>query len=300
MTVSVRLKDVITASGNTAIDLKDEDREYIAQIIQALDVAHNARSSQDMRWQAYVFLEKTQSHHQAAYFGAALASDPLQSAVVRHYGLSLLEKAVALNRNESTLSFVGRWTWQLASSVRDDEPTYFRNQIAKLWVELAKLYWGREWLDMDELLVVLWSKELVHKELVAAILENLSDEIFGGAETSGIIRVSEVGPACVEIFTMPLKEPPPSRAAKLNVKHGTQGWLSRLADFLDWSMPEHVLASERVRACTLRVLAALKSAMRWASFGQITAARCNDRITKGLVAPCYAVQLVSRTRALSR
>ena len=299
MTVSVRLKDVITASGNTAIDLKDEDRDYIAQIIEALEVAHSALSIPEVRWKAYVFLDKTQSHHQAAFFGAALASDPLRPAVVRHYGLSLLERAVALNRNESTLSFVGRWMWQLASSVRDDEPTYFRNQIAKLWVELAKLYWPREWLDMDELLVVLWSKDLVHKELVAAILDNLSDDVFGGAETPPS-RVSQVGPACVDIFTMSHREPPPSRVARLSVKYGTQGWLCRLAEFLDWSMPEHVLASERIRACTLRVLAAIKSAMRWASFGQITAARCNDRITKGLVAPCYAVQLVSRTRTLFR
>lgn len=298
MNGSIRLKDAITTTPTEPnVSLDQNDEAYISQIIQALEVAHNPRSTQDSRWQAYEFLEKTQSHGQAAQYGAFLALESSRPAVVRHYGISLLEKAVTFNPDSSTLGPAGRWLWELATGVREEDPAFVRNKIAKLWVGLAKVHWGKDWMDMDELLVTLWSKELVHKELVAVILDNLSEDVFKRDDATAGMRVTQLGPACIEIFTpAPRGEAAAqtSRSSKQILRAGQEGWLVRLADFLDWSMPDHVLVNERIRACALRVLAVLKSAMPWLSAKPIAAARCIERTAKGLTIPSYTVQLVRK------
>lgn len=270
--------------------------DYLSQIIQALEIAHAARSTQDARWQAYVFLNEVPRHPEGPQFGLILASDLSRSPTVRHYGLSLLEEAIRPSNSKVSIGTIESWLWDLAAIIRQDDPIYYRNKVAKLWVDFAKTHWVKDWMNLDKLLVALWTKEEAHKELVAAILENLSEDVFKKDDSLASLHMLELNSACVEMFT-PLsvfQELHPSRRSTNNVRFGEEGWLVRLTDFLDSILPDHVLGSDYTRACALRIYAALRSAMSWSVPKAIALTRCTERLAKGLVVPSYDMQLVRK------
>lgn len=273
------------------------EQSYVAQIIQALEVVHDPRSSNEMRRQAHVLLEAAQSHGQAPHYGMVLASDPSQPPVVRHYGLSLLEKTILYSRDQTREQYsmtIRAWAVQLAEGLSNKDPLYIRNKTAKVWVEHAKMRWAKDWMDMDALLVNLWSRDLVRKEFVAVVLETLSEDIFRKDNVSASLRAMELSRAYVDIFTPVsiLREHYPARDTNVQVRYGTEGWLLRLADFLDWSMPEQVISSDEAHGCTLSVYACLKSALTWTVPKAISAAHCVERICKGLLISNLDIQVV--------
>lgn len=274
------------------------ERQNISQIVQALVIIHNPASTSNDRKGAHRFLEEVQRHRQAPYYGIVLASNLTQSPIVRHYGLSLIEKSLKTFRYHSSAApcmAIRACIVQLAENISENDPSYFRNKLAAMWAEYAKLQWAKEWMNMDELLCELWARSLVHKELVAVILESLSEDIFRRDDVSASLRAFDLTRACIEIF-LPLslsQEHNSSRVKSLDVRYGDEGWLNRFADFLDWSVPDRVLTSEQCRACTLKVYAALKSVMTWITPSAIAATRCVERLSKGLLVSNYQLQLVS-------
>ena len=267
------------------------------QILRALELVHDPRSSNVLRQDASRYLEQMRSQGEAPYRGYLLATDRSNPPVVRHYGLSLLEYAVHhrwSEYSEEQSRAVREWTLKLAQSVADQDPLFIRNKIAQLWVDIAKRSWTLDWMDMDELLVQLWAGSLAQKELVLAILETLSENSFGREDITTGLRGNELNKACVEIFTpaITLVEHFPTREVGVGVRHGQEGWILRVSDLLSWCNSARHTA-EGLETCTIATLSVLRSVAGWAILGALTRTRCVQNICDSLLSNNERIQLVN-------
>ncbi|KAF7555043.1 hypothetical protein G7046_g6656 [Stylonectria norvegica] len=293
--------DTMSANGSSAPQganlANGGDTEVLSKIHQALEVVHSPFSTNDSRRQAQSFLEEVKDFNEAPLQGYRLASDKSQSPVVRHYALSLLEHAIRYRWSTYTqeqADAVRGWVVELGQAVSRDDPSYLRNKTAQLWVEVAKRSWGAEWMDMDSMLCQLWQipDSAVHKELVMFILETLSDEVFTGDDSVVAMREGVLSKACVEIFTPTavLVDAFPNRQPGPNVRHGDEGWLSRLSEFLNYCISTNSGDNEEVKSCALKGLSVFLSLMPWAIPKAVSSARCVDIMCAGLVSPQIAIQ----------
>ena len=268
------------------------------QILQALAIIHEPRSSNDPRQAASRYLEEIRSDEQAPYHGFGLASAKDQPAVVRHYGLSLIEYGVRHRWSEYTPEqgqALRDWVVTLSHNTADSDPIYITNKVAEIWVEIAKRSWGLDWLDMDELLVRLWDGSMLQKTLVLIILETLSEEVFGNDDTTAALRGSDLNKACVEIFTPAnvLIEDFPTRETAASIRYGVEGWLARMADLLDWCIGNGKVDENR-RACGVKTLSTVKSVISWVIPRSLVTTHALHRICACLAASNVPLQLVSQ------
>ena len=266
------------------------------QILKALEIIHEPRSSNTHRQDASRYLEEIRSDEQAPYHGFGLASAKDQPAIVRHYGLSLIEYGVRHRWSEYTpeqSQALRDWVVTLSHSTADSDPPYITNKVAEIWVEIAKRSWGLDWLDMDELLVRLWDGSMVQKALVLSVLETLSEEVFGNDDTTAALRGSDLNRACVEIFTPAnvLTEDFPARETAASIRYGADGWLSRMADLLDWCIRDGEIDESR-RICGVKTLSAFKSVISWIIPRSLVTTHALHRICACLAASSVPLQLV--------
>ncbi|KAK8922406.1 Protein MSN5 [Metarhizium anisopliae] len=286
----------LPAGGNPS---NGEDTEILRRIHQALDVVHSASSGNDARRQAQSFLEEVKDIPEAPFQGYRLAADKTQPPVVRHYALSLLEHAIRYRwstYNQEQATALRHWILELSQSVSKRDASYLRKKTAQLWVEIAKRCWGTEWMDMDSLLVQLWQIQdsAVHKELVLFILETLSDEVFTGDDSVVTMREGVLSKACVEIFTPTsvLVEAFPNRQPGPNVRHGPEGWLERISQFLNYCVSSEAKDTADAKSCAAKALSVFVSLMPWAIPKAIAAAQCVNVMTAGLASSHIDVQKV--------
>lgn len=269
----------------------------VSQIVEALAAVHNPRSSNEGRHQASTFLEDARNNNEAPYHGFTLASDQNQPSVVRHYGLSLLEYAIRHRWTDYTQvqsAALREWVLELAQGTGEKDPSYIRNKVVQLWVDVAKRSWALDWMDMDELLVRLWNGPLVQKDLVLGILETLSEDIFVHEDPTAGLRGNDLNKACVEIFTPAavLREHFPTRETTFNVRYEDDGWLARVGRLLVWCVENDVQNNERNRSSAIKALAVLRTAVGWAIPKAIIAASCVENISKSLAVQNIAVKMV--------
>lgn len=275
----------------------------LTKIREALDVVHSPYSTNDSRREAQSFLEEVKGHDEAPMRGYNLASDKSQQPVVRHYALSLLEHAIRYkwsSYSEEQALALRNWVLELSQGISRQDPTYIRNKTAQLWVEVAKRCWGAEWLDMDAMLVQLWQlpDSPTHKELVMFVLETLSDEVFAGDDSIVAMREGTLSKACVEVFTPTavLVEAFPNRQPGPDVRHGHEGWLSRLSEFLASCLAARPAENDEVKACAIKGFSVLFSLMPWAIPKAIASAECVKVMCDGLSSTVPEIQKV-RCRA---
>ncbi|KAI9147868.1 Armadillo-type fold domain containing [Paramyrothecium foliicola] len=290
-------RPVSTMSANGGHPSNGGDGDVLSKIHQALEVVHSPYSTNDARRQAQSFLEQVKDLQEAPFQGYTLASDKAQSPVVRHYALSLLEHAIRYqwaSYTEEQAEALRNWVLQLSQAVSSADPSYLRNKTAQLWVEVAKRCWGAEWMDMDAMLVQLWQipESPVHKEFVMFVLETLSDEVFAGDDSVVAMREGVLSKACVEVFTPTavLVDTFPNRQPGPDVRHGHEGWLSRLCEFLNHCINSNHKDNEEVKACTVKGLTVLLSLMPWAIPKAISSAHCVAVMSAGLASPVIEIQ----------
>ena len=274
----------------------DGKSEILVQILRALEVVHDPRSSNVLRHNAFLYLEKVRSDEEAPYHGFGLASSKEQPAIVRHYGLSLLEYAICHRWQGHTpeqIKALREWVVTLSQATADDDPAYIINKVAVLWVEIAKRAWGLDWTDMDELLVRLWDRSLVQKSLVLTILETLSEEVFGSDDAIVLLRGNELNGACVEIFTPAnvLTEHFPTRDTTINTRYGSDGWLYRVTELLEWCTLGGK-ADDNHQTCAVKTLNTFKSVIGWILPRALVTTHAVHRICACLATSDIPVQLV--------
>lgn len=285
------------ANGHESQDSQDKSLDTNTRILRALEVIHSPRSSNTVRQKASAYLDGVKLDEEAPFHGFALASSKSQPAIVRHYGLSLLEFAIRHRWTEYTAeqsTALRDWVLNLSQGVADEDPLFIRNKIAAIWVEIAKRSWGLDWMDMDEMLVRLWEGSVAHKLLVLTVLESLSEDTFGHEDPTAGLRGTDLNRACVEIFTpaIVLAEHFPTRETSVNVRYGDEGWLSRVGHLLDWCCDESP-ADEIRQGCAVKALSTYKSVIGWVITKALVPTRCIQRICGCLAASNLQIQLVS-------
>lgn len=125
------------------------DANAVNQIIAALGVIHNPSSTNDLRHEAQQFLNQVEHEEESPYWGYQLASlpkDSPSSAVIHHFGLTLLQRSIRSDFDNYDIAkgiAVRDWTIELANKVTFDDPTYIREKIASIWVDILKRCWGK-------------------------------------------------------------------------------------------------------------------------------------------------------------
>ncbi|KAF2122033.1 armadillo-type protein [Lophiotrema nucula] len=270
----------------------------LSQVLEALQAIYDPASSNDTRRQASEYLEQAKQHPEAPSHGHTLALNKSQPAQLRHYGLSMLEHSIKYKWEDFTVDegeILRNCVVELAQNVAEEDPVYLRNKIAQLWTEVAKRSWASEWMNMDQQLRELWQNSLHHQAVVLYILETLSEEVFNREDTTAGLRGSELGRACVEIFTPThvLAEHLPSRDKSLGVRWGDEGWLKMLCDNLDWCLAQDYQNDERVRSIGVRTMNTLRAAMSWVIPKAIVAVKVIEHVCRALAAPVVALQQAS-------
>jgi exportin-5 len=271
----------------------------LSQILEALQVIYANDVTNDTRREATQYLEQAKRHPEAPSHGHTLALDRSQPVALRYYGLTMLEHSIKYSWEDFTVdqgTALRGYTVDLAQNVSESEPVFIRNKIAQLWTEVAKRSWGAEWLDMDSLLVSLWTTSLHHQAVVLYVLETLSEEVFNREDATAGLRGSDLGRACVEIFTplAVIQEQLPTREKSLDVRCGDQGWLSRLCDNLGWCLGQDYQNQEAVKANAIKTMHALKAAMPWIMPKAIAATQVIEAVCKALAVPAVEIQIVRR------
>lgn len=288
-------------NGSTSVNghAGESKPEIHTQILRALEIIHEPRSSNVHRQDASRYLEEIRSDEEAPYHGFGLAKAKDHPAIVRHYGLSLIEYGVRHRWSEYTpeqSQALREWVVTLSHNTAHSDPPYITNKVAEIWVEIAKRSWGLDWLDMDEVLVHLWDGSMAQKALVLIILETLSEEVFGNDDTTAALRGSDLNRACVEIFTPAnvLTEDFPARETAVKIRYGADGWLSRMADLLDWCIRDGTIDENR-RACGVKILSAFKSVISWIIPRSLVTTHALHRICACLAATNVPLQLVRKS-----
>lgn len=239
-----------------------------APILRSLEIIHDARSSNEDRKQATIFLDNAKEEPDAPSTGLALAQDKLRPPVVRHFGLSLLEHCIQYKWETYTddqTAQIRIWILELAHDVSPEVPSFIRNKIAQLLEETAEKSWGLTWLDFDEQLCNLWQVSVVHKELVLHTLHTLSERVFGKSESTSGTRGAELGRYCVEIFS-PL---PALNNNALEVggghrlRYDSDSWLGRTVSLLEQFLMSDQQTQALLRACCSMSFSVLRSAVLW-------------------------------------
>lgn len=269
----------------------------LSQVLEALQAIYAPNSSNDTRRQATEYLEQAKRHPDAPSQGYTLANDRAQPAALRHYGLTMLEYSIKYNWEEFSEeqgTGLRGYVIELAGNIAEDDPVYIRNKVAQLWTEVAKRSWGAEWMDMDAQMVALWTNTLHHQAVVLYVLETLSEEVFNREDPTAGLRGSDLGRACVEIFTpvVVLQEHLPSRDKSLDVRSGEEGWLRRLCDNLGWCLGQDYQNQESIRTCAVKTMNALRAAMPWIIPKAIAATQVIEAVCKALAVPVVELQLV--------
>ena len=254
----------------------------IFNIVHALEIIHAPSSDNETRQQASRFLESQKDANDAQRHGFAIASDTNQPPLVRHFGLSLLEHAIQYRWHKlssSQCQELNASTQYLAHHIQESDPAYIRNKVAHLWVELVKKSWALDWLDMDAALVETWNRDLVSKDLVLTILENLSEDTFARDDHTAALRGQDLNTAVVEIFT------PKSEFAgglligksRIVLRSGAEGWLSRISQLL-FQYFQHTQSHILVLPCLRKALATMRSVFAWVMPSAIVSAKCLEAI----------------------
>lgn len=285
-------------NGGGAASQSNGHTSDFSQVLEAIQAVYAPTSSNDTRRQATEYLEQAKRDPNAPSHGYTLAADQSQLVHVRYYGLGLLEYTIKYSWDDLTADqgaeLMG-YVLRLANTVTESDQAYFRNKVAQLWTEVAKRSWGAEWLNMDEQLVSLWTMSLHHQAIVLYVLETLSEEVFNREDATAGLRGSDLGRACVEIFTplQVLQEQLPTRDKSLDVRCGDDGWLKRLCDNLGWCLEQDYQNQENVRSSAAKTLNALRAAMPWIIPKAIAATGVIEAVCKALSVPVVELQLAA-------
>ena len=163
-------------------------------------------------------------------------------------------------------------------------------------MESAKRSWAVDWMDMDELLVRLWGGRVAQKILVLNILTMLSEDVFTTEDSAAALRGSDLNRACVEIFvpTSVLAQQFPHREGPTNMRCGSEGWLSRMSDALEYCTTRTQISGID-ETFALKLLSMFRSSVSWVIPRGLIYTSSVQRICASLAVSSMPIQLVRRS-----
>ena len=112
-------------------------------------------------------------------------------------------------------------------------------------------------------------------------------------DTVAALRGSDLNKACVEIFTPArvMTEHFPNRETTLNVRHGDEGWVSRMSYVLSSCVSDGKILAEW-QGVVMKILLTLKSVMNWIIPNALVVTNTLSRLCSCLAVSEMIVQLV--------
>lgn len=266
------------------------DTSGVNQIIHALDVVHEPRSTNDQRREAQVFLELIKLSEESPYWGFQLALPEVygKNYIVRHFGLSLLQHAITKRFQTfdriKTLA-VKLWIVSLAQKTQADDPHFLKEKLAFLWASLAKRIWGGAlvratgpledkmsdsdaddaWASMDLDLWELWTASLQTRELSLVIVRTLFEDVYLLDDPIAQKRTTLLNQLCVLVATPNrvldrIYEP---NARLAGCKHVTDGWFVEWSKYLVEVLSNNDVTAPEVQQFVPKILQTFKTCLHW-------------------------------------
>lgn len=268
------------------------DSSGLEQILRALEVIHEPRSSNTQRIDAQAFLEQIKTSEESPFWGyqLALPNSPAKNHIVRHFGLLLLQHAITKKFHtfdtEKVLA-VRNWIVELCGNTLADDPHFLREKTAFLWASLAKRVWGCHlvkgasvdearkllspqerldgWSSMDADLWALWNGSEATRELSLVIFRTLFEDIYLLDDPVASKRLAILNQLCELIVTPTLVfdliyEANENLTSCKNLEVGWfPTWSLNLVDVLS----NNDFGSKQVQTFVPKILSTYKTCLHW-------------------------------------
>ncbi|CCH45230.1 Exportin-5 [Wickerhamomyces ciferrii] len=254
------------------------DNNAVLKLVNALELIHSPRTSNSERQEAQSFLEQVKKQEESPLWGYELAL-PTQSAIVRHFGLALLQNSINRewdNYDQEKKLAIRNWIVDLSLKLLPEDPHYLREKLAFLWVAVAKRCWGsylssqddelansrdfaEGWSSMDQDIYKLFQNGPHTRELSLIIYRTLFEDVYVLEDSITSRRNGVLNSLCTQVL-LPnalLNEIYEKNANLEQSKATTEGW------FLIWQE----LLNESIRngdeRTIIKVLETFKTCLNW-------------------------------------
>uniref|UniRef100_A0A669F213 Exportin-5 n=1 Tax=Oreochromis niloticus TaxID=8128 RepID=A0A669F213_ORENI len=164
--------------------MADQVAAMCDQLVKAVNVIMDAETSQIYRLEALKFCEEFKETSSLCVPCGLQLADKAQPAVVRHFGLQILEHIIKFRWNdmqqqekvhlkESAMQLLSNGTHSIL-----DEESHIKDALSRIVVEMIKREWPQHWPDMLKEMETLTSQGEAQTELVMLILLRLAEDVI--------------------------------------------------------------------------------------------------------------------------
>ncbi|KAF3842061.1 hypothetical protein F7725_024012 [Dissostichus mawsoni] len=164
--------------------MADQVAAMCDQLIKALNVMMDAETGQVYRLEALKFCEEFKETSSFCVPCALQLADKAQPAVVRHFGLQILEHVIKFRWNnmpqqekvqlkECAMHLLSTGTHSIL-----EEESHIKDGLSRITVEMIKREWPQHWPDMLKEMEALTSNGEAQTELVMLILLRLAEDVI--------------------------------------------------------------------------------------------------------------------------
>uniref|UniRef100_A0A671YS77 Exportin-5 n=1 Tax=Sparus aurata TaxID=8175 RepID=A0A671YS77_SPAAU len=164
--------------------MADQGAAMCEQLIKAVNVMMDAETSQIYRLEALKFCEEFKETSAFCVPCGLQLADKAQPAVVRHFGLQILEHVIKFRWNnmqqqekvqlkECAMQLLSKGTHSIL-----EEESHIKDALSRITVEMIKREWPQHWPDMLKEMEALTSQGEAQTELVMLILLRLAEDVI--------------------------------------------------------------------------------------------------------------------------
>ncbi|XP_034008440.1 exportin-5 [Trematomus bernacchii] len=164
--------------------MADQVAAMCDQLIKALNVMMDAETGQVYRLEALKFCEEFKETSSFCVPCALQLADKAQPAVVRHFGLQILEHVIKFRWNnmpqqekvqlkECAMHLLSTGTHSIL-----EEESHIKDGLSRITVEMIKREWPQHWPDMLKEMEAITSNGEAQTELVMLILLRLAEDVI--------------------------------------------------------------------------------------------------------------------------
>ncbi|XP_070772253.1 exportin-5 [Enoplosus armatus] len=164
--------------------MADQVAAMCEQLIKAVNVIMDAETSQIYRLEALKFCEEFKETSSFCVPCGLQLADKAQPAVVRHFGLQILEHVIKFrwnNMQQQEKVQLKECAMQLLSNGTHsilEEESHIKDVLSRIIVEMIKREWPQHWPDMLKEMEALTSQGEAQTELVMLILLRLAEDVI--------------------------------------------------------------------------------------------------------------------------
>uniref|UniRef100_A0A4W6DT63 Exportin 5 n=1 Tax=Lates calcarifer TaxID=8187 RepID=A0A4W6DT63_LATCA len=164
--------------------MADQVAAMCDQLIKAVNVMMDAETSQIYRLEALKFCEEFKETNSLCVPCGLQLADKAQPAVIRHFGLQILEHVIKFqwnNMQQQEKVQLKECAMQLLSNGTHsilEEESHIKDVLSRITVEMIKREWPQHWPDMLKEMEALTGQGEAQTELVMLILLRLAEDVI--------------------------------------------------------------------------------------------------------------------------